>query len=395
MVDRRVQGILGALVLGLLFAPLTGDPSAPLSRSGWQGSLPPSPTPRRQQPSPTRTLDATATARAFLTLLAAQRTATPTIGATSTPAPTLAVTRVTATPAETATAGPSPTITPSPTEGPSPTPTSTPEPVHLNPAVTTLDQLPLLTPEQPVATGVLNGGGLTNAVYYRWVAPAPGMAVTVTLGFTPGDPDLLEGIVLTVFGPDRVALATMRPRDLGPTGNAAGPYYRPRVGQASVLVPQAIPGTYVIELQNNALRAATYSLLAANLQTPPPAAAPAPVPPTEPASAQMLATTGGRVEGDLGGDGRPNVALYVVAQPGGENLHVRLEFWPADPGMIGSVGLNLYRPDGTLVDANKPHREGNHGVVEVRVPRTAGTYLVQVWNYVSPPKAVHYILTTP
>ncbi|HHX43857.1 MAG TPA: terpene cyclase/mutase family protein [Chloroflexi bacterium] len=250
--------------------------------------------------------------------------------------------------------------------------------------------LPIVAAPQP--TTLLSGQAIADTLVgrragaqtlYRLTHPGGGREVTVEVSTPAAHPLMLVGFGFNVYAADGQRIG-------GGSVQATSPQHVLRfaaVGDAgatwTVQVYNYVEGTpvpYTITATGMEVTPEGAPSDAAADEAASDAAAPAEEPADQPEPEEER-TLEDEVVGTLVGERGGAYYRYELAVAEGEALTVRLRFSPDDPVTAAGLGFTIYTPSGRAVSA------ATTGVPGERVAHiaaaTAGTYIVQVHNYIS------------
>lgn len=247
----------------------------------------------------------------------------------------------------------------------------------------------MLVGDTPVS-GSITGSNAGAFNYYLIDYPGDDIVVRIVASFAPGDPATLAGVGFNVYGP-----AGFDVGESTPTGDEDG---REDLSHAEsdatrwlVQVYNYIDGvtvSYTIAAEGLPAPAATPTPQPTPEGTPtpapvtPPAATPAPGTPTPEAPAEegvmtLEASASGTLMGSAGGA----FDRYTLSYPGDNSeVELTMTYAPDNSVISPGVGFTIYGPEGQEFVA-QPTGDSSERRVTL-ASEVAGTYLVQVHNYI-------------
>lgn len=217
----------------------------------------------------------------------------------------------------------------------------------------------------------LQGGLLGNSAgayaYYALDYPGDGRTVTVNLNHVPADPVTCAGFGFSVYAPGGQLIG----RGVSAANGA---------GTLEVHVSGSRHARWLVQVYNYLPQhAVDYSVTVAGLpEIVAPASSAAQLPNADAASAVALGTG---ESGTLVGARAGAYAFYKLSYPGGGSVvTLRATFAPDDPVTARGIGLVIYGPSGEKITGQSTSTPGVRAASFSS--NTAGSYLVQVYNYV-------------
>jgi len=221
--------------------------------------------------------------------------------------------------------------------------------------------------ETPIS-GTLTGSRGGAFAYYKVNYPGNGNVVSVELSVSPGDPAAMKGISLKLYSASGTELGVVVPTGTG----LAVPYSDDTQGTWTVQIGNYLDGVTV-----------AYTIVAKGLpkvQTPVKETAPAaPQAANRPAVTVKAPTPS---VGALAGNNAGAFARIELDYPAdGSEMHVTLNYSPADPATRRGVGLTVYGPNGQSWKGQPGATPGE--IKAIVASSAAGKYEAVVWNYIS------------
>ncbi|HHX44426.1 MAG TPA: hypothetical protein GX714_10635 [Chloroflexi bacterium] len=231
------------------------------------------------------------------------------------------------------------------------------------------------------ASGTITGSNAGAFGYHIIDYPGGDIVVRIVASFAPGDPATLAGVGFNVYGP-----AGFDVGESVPTGEEDGreelSHSEPDATRWLVQVYNYIDGltvSYTITADGLPAPEATPTPQPTpeGTPTPPPAEVPTPEAPTEGGIMALEASASGALTGSSAGA----FDRYTLSYPG-DNSEVTLTmtFAPDDAIISPGVGFTIYGPEGQEFVAGATG-DGSERRVTL-ASEVAGTYLVQVHNYI-------------
>lgn len=242
----------------------------------------------------------------------------------------------------------------------------------------------MLVGDAPVG-GTLTGSNAGSFDYYAIDYPGDDVVVRIVVQFAPGDPATLAGVGFNVYGP-----AGFDVGESTPTGDEDG--------REDLSHSESDPTRWLVQVYNY-IEGVTVSYTIAAEGLPAPAATPTPAPPPTPTPAEPAPTPAepaptpaepveegvmrleASVSGSLVGSSGGAFDRYELSYPG-DNSEVALTMTYAPDNSVISpgVGFTIYGPEEQEFVAQPTGDPGERTVT--LASEIAGTYLVQVHNYI-------------
>jgi len=226
-----------------------------------------------------------------------------------------------------------------------------------------------LVNEVPVS-GMLTGNGAGSFAYYTIDYPGDLRVVTIELEFAPADPVTRLGVGLNVYGPGGYVIGQTGAEELDSEDKVT-----------TIRYSDANEATWLVQVYNYIPNhTISYSVTAKGLpeQTPiSPTTTPEPTVERKPTAVLGTAVTGSLT-------GRPAGAFefYEFSYAGdGAEVQVEMVYVPDNDLIASGVGFIIYGPSGEVARGTGTGRptERRAGLAS----DVAGTYLIQVYNYIA------------
>jgi len=213
----------------------------------------------------------------------------------------------------------------------------------------------------------LTGNRAGAFAYYSIDYPGDGRIITIELDMAPGDPVVMQAAGFNVYGPNAYYI-----------GNGYPAFGKP--DRKMLRWADHNPAPWLIQVYNYLHDVpVNFHLRLEGLPDPEPTPTRAPV--MQPSEAKTFSLVSASLLGDQGG----NYHYYKFESPGNNStVTLHLYYTPDNHLVAQGFGLNVYGPNGEHC------AQGRHDV-SFTCP-TAGTYLVQVYNYLHAIN-ISYILT--
>lgn len=241
----------------------------------------------------------------------------------------------------------------------------------------------MLVGDTPVS-GTITGS--SAGAFDYWVIDYPGddIVVRIVARFAPGDPAALAGVGFNVYGPAGFDIG-----ESTPTGDEDGredlSHSESDATRWLVQVYNYIDGltvSYTLAAEGLPAPAATPTPQPTPMGTPtpqatPPAAAPTPTAPVEEGVMALDTSASGTLVGNAGGA----FDRYTLSYPGDNSeVDLTMTYAPDNSVISPGVGFIIYGPEGQEFEAQPTGDPGERTVT--LASDVAGTYLVQVHNYI-------------
>lgn len=228
---------------------------------------------------------------------------------------------------------------------------------------------PRLLNEVP-ASGMLTGNRAGSFAYYTIHYPGDLRVVSIELEFAPADPVTRLGVGLNVYGPGGYLI--------GQTGEEE-PVSEDKV--LTVRYSDTNEATWLVQVYNYIPNhTVSYAVTAKGLpEVTPTGPVTTPQPSDEPQPPVSLDTT---ITGSLTGQPAGAFAFYEFAYPGdGSEVEVEMIYMPDNDLIATGVGLIIYGPSGEVARGTGTGRPTERKAAFSS--GVAGTYLIQVYNYIA------------
>jgi len=226
-----------------------------------------------------------------------------------------------------------------------------------------------LVNEVPMS-GMLTGNGAGSFAYYTIEYPGDLRVVTIELEFAPADPVTRLGVGLNVYGPGGYVI--------GQT-SAEEPASEDKV--TTIRYSDTNEATWLVQVYNYIPNhTISYSVTAKGLpeETPTsPTASPAPT-----VAPQPPASLGDTITGSLAGQPAGAFNFYEFSYAGdGSEVEVEMIYMPDNDLIASGVGFVIYGPSGEVARGTGTGRPTERQAAFSS--DVAGTYLIQVYNYIA------------
>ncbi len=210
--------------------------------------------------------------------------------------------------------------------------------------------------------GTLTGSRAGAFAYYRIEYPGDDRVISVELSVTPGDPAMMQGVGINLYGPNGFKMGEPVPIGSG----------------VAVLYGDNVRATWIVQVYNYLPDVTVqYSIVARGLpEVPAPTAATVATPVVAPAPAAAPRMSGAL----LGNRGGAFARIPLEYAGDGSEVRYKLIFSPDDPVVVNGVGLTVYGPDGRAW-AGQPTGTPGERVVAFS-SSVAGRYELVVYNYI-------------
>jgi hypothetical protein len=231
---------------------------------------------------------------------------------------------------------------------------------------------PLPLPGDTPLSGSTVGSNAGSFDYYAIDYPGDERVVRIVVRFAPGDPATLAGVVFNVYGP-----AGFHIGESSPTGD--------QDGREDLSYSESADTTWLVQVFNYIDSVTvSYTITAEGLPAPTPTpATPAPgiTPTPTPVAPDAVRGLEEPVSDTLAGNRAGAFDRYQIVYPGDNSeVTVTMTFAPDNPVIQEGVGFTIYGPEGQEFVAQPTGTPGERRVT--LASDVAGTYLVQVHNYI-------------
>ncbi len=220
------------------------------------------------------------------------------------------------------------------------------------------------------ASGILTGNAAGAFAYFTVNYPGDLRVVTIELEFAPADPVTRLGVGLNVYGPGGYVI--------GQTG-AEDPDSEDKV--LTVRYSDSNKAVWLVQVYNYIPNhTVSFSVTAKGLpEVVTPIATQTPPPSVEPEATASLDTT---VTGHLTGQPAGAFQFYEFSYPGDSSeVNVQMHYVPDNDLIARGVGFIVYGPTGEVVRGTGTGRPTEREATFAS--GVAGTYLIQVYNYIA------------
>jgi len=220
------------------------------------------------------------------------------------------------------------------------------------------------------ASGLLTGDRAGAYAYYTLEYPGDLRVVTIELEFAPADPVTRLGVGMNVYGPNGYLIGQTSEEDPSSEDEVL-----------TVRYSDGNQATWLVQIYNYIPNhTVSYAVTAKGLpETATAAATATPQPGPEP---QPPAPVDTAVQGSLTGQQAGAFHFYEFSYPGdGSEVEVNMRYAPDNDVIARGVGFVVYGPSGEVArGAGTGRPTERRSVFASDVP---GTYLIQVYNYIS------------
>jgi hypothetical protein len=220
------------------------------------------------------------------------------------------------------------------------------------------------------ASGMLTGNRAGSFAYYTIKYPGDLRVVTIELEFAPADPVTRLGVGVNVYGPGGYVIGQTGAEDTSSEDEVL-----------TIRYSDDNRATWLVQVYNYIPNhTVSYSVTARGLpeETPtePPTTSPPSVEPQPPASLDTTMT------GSLTGQPAGAFNFYEFSYAGdGSEVEVQMRYVPDNDLIAKGVGFVIYGPAGEVARGTGTGRPTER--TAVFSSDVAGTYLIQVYNYIS------------
>lgn len=249
--------------------------------------------------------------------------------------------------------------TPAPAPAPPPTPSAAATPAQ--PETTS-----------PWAWGSLAGNRAGAYAWHEFYYPGDNSKASIRMTLDPDTPAMGEGVSFVVYGPSGVVAR-------GRTTNTSG--------EREATFASGVAGTYVVQVYNY-VQGTTVNYA---LQLPLPSVTPPPTAVAAEATPEAIGWPSGATWGSLTGSSGGAYAKYEFPYPGDNSkVSINMTLDLDAPSMSDGVSFVVYGPSGVVARGRTTNTPGQREATFSS--GVAGTYLVQVYNYLEG-TTVNYTLT--